>query len=161
MSRNPVPLISISRAIDRDIEIDRIKRELEFFRARYSWYCRIAVVIKVFFTISFALISIGASVLAVKLVRSDALSGAFFVIILLVAVLLIIVWVRNSRLRWIDLASAQFHGALSYPFIFYPDRRRRPPLRSYAEFLEEQIAGREQRLSELINDALRTHKTDC
>jgi hypothetical protein len=147
MSRNIVPLVPMAQSTDRDAEIDQLKRELEVLRERYALYCRMGRILKLFCVTIIPLFAIGAIVLAIKLIQSDARSGVF-----LIAVGLLfgaIIWlIGSSDLRWIDLASGQIRGIYD-PHFFYPDIDVHERRRSDAELIEQQIADRERRLSEL------------
>jgi len=132
--------------MERDAEIDQIKRELANLQARYALYRRLAHIMRRVFIFLTAVLAIGALAFAIKLFMFDTLYGVFFVgAVLLFAVAM--TWlIKSSSLRWIDVASPYLRGIYS-PYFFYPDARPGP--RSNAEWLEQQIAGRERRLSEL------------
>jgi hypothetical protein len=149
MSRNLVPLVPMAQSTDRDAEIDQIKRELEVLRVRYAFYCRMGRILKLFCVTIIPLFAIGALVLAIKLIQSDTRSGVFFIAVALLFAA--IIWlIGRSDLRWIDLASGQIRGIYD-PYFFYPDIDVHERRRSDAELIEQQIADRERRLSELGN----------
>src|SRR5271169_4093744 len=149
MSRSLVPLVPMAQSTDRDAEIDQIKRELDVLRARYAFYCRMGRILKLFCVTIIPLFAIGAIVLAIKLIQSDTRSGVFF---MAVGVLFgAIIWlIGRSDLRWIDLGSGQIRGIYD-PYFFYSDIDLHQRRRSDAELIEQQIADRERRLSELGN----------
>ena len=93
-------------------------------------------------------LAIGALAFAIKLFLFDILYGVFFVGGVVVCVAIVALLITWSNLRWIDLASPYYHGFLS-PTLFYPDLQSHRRIRSEAEFIEQQIAEREIRLSEL------------
>jgi hypothetical protein len=70
---------------------------------------------------------------------------------MVVLVAAVVLCLKSSSIRWIDLASQYFGKGyrrdLYNPYFFYPDAGPKP--RSDAEFLETQIADRAKRLSEL------------
>src|ERR1039457_1657789 len=147
MSRNLVPLVPMAQSTDRDAEIDQIKRELEILRVRYAFYCRMGRILKLFCVTIIPLFAIGALVLAIKLIQSDTRSGVLFIAVGLLFGA--IIWlIGSSDLRWIDLASGQFRGIYD-PYFFYPDIDLHERRRSDAELIEQQIADRERRLSDL------------
>lgn len=134
--------------MEREGEIEQIKRELTILQARYSLYRRLGRILRRIFMVLALALAIGALAFAVKLFLVDALNGLFF----LSAVVLfasVIVWlITASGLRWIDVASPDIRGIYS-PSFFYPELQSRTNIRSEAEFIEQQIAERETRLSEL------------
>ena len=134
--------------MNRDAEIDQIKRELEILRAHYAQYRRTAGIMKVIFMALTALFAIGAAAFAIKLFLFDTIYGVFFVGALVIFVPAIIWLISSLGLRWIDFASQQPRGIYS-PYFFYPDADLHGRARSDAELIEQQIADREQRLSEL------------
>ena len=147
MSRNLVPLVPMAQSTDRDAEIDQIKRELEVLRVRYAFYCRMGGILKLFCVTIIPLFAIGALVLAIKLIQSDTRSGVLFIAVGLLFGA--IIWlIGSSNLRWIDLASGQIRGIYD-PYFFYPDIGVHERRRSDAELIEQQIADRERRLSDL------------
>lgn len=134
--------------MNRDAEIDQIKRELEILRAHYAQFRRTAGIMKVIFMALTALFAIGAAAFAIKLFLFDTIYGVFFVGALFIFVPGIIWLISSLGLRWIDFVSQQPRGIYS-PYFFYPDADLRRRARSDAELIEQQIADREQRLSEL------------
>jgi len=149
MSRNLVPLVQMAQSTDRDAEIDQIKRELDVLRVRYALYCRMGRILKLFCVTIIPLFAIGASVLAIMLIQWDPSFGLVFIVVGLLFGASI--WlIGRSDLRWIDLASGQVRGIYE-PYFFYPDVDARERRRSDAEVIEQQIADRERRLSELEN----------
>jgi hypothetical protein len=149
MSRNLVPTVSMAQSTDRDVEIDQIKRELDVLRVRYASYCRTGRILKLFCVTIIPLFAIGALFMAIKLIQSDTRSSILFIAVgfLFGA----IIWlIGRSDLRWIDLASGQIRGVYD-PYFFYPDNDAHERRRSDAELIEQQIADRERRLSELGN----------
>jgi hypothetical protein len=142
--------------MERDAEIDQIKRELAILRDRYAIYGRSARMLRFFFLY---LIPIVALVLAIMLSLFDPLYGLFWALMMLVLAALVALSLKStniSNIRWIDVASQSFGNMyirkMYEPYFFYPDARPRP--RSDAELLEWQIADRERRLSELGESAL-------
>jgi hypothetical protein len=152
MLRSVVPLIPTPPAMDRDAEIDQINRELEILRTRYALYDRMGRVLKVYFAVITPLIAGALLALAIKFVLVDALSGLFLTGVLLILGLVIFLLVRNSDLRWIDVASQiprttnpYFYSPAASNLRFFLLGR----LPSDAQIIEQQIADRDQRLSEL------------
>jgi hypothetical protein len=147
MSRNLVPLVPMTQSMDHDAEFDQLKRELEVLRERYALYCQMGRILKLFCVTIIPLFAIGEIVLAIKWIQSDARSGLFFIVfgVLFGAISWLI---GSSDLRWIDLASGQIRGIYE-PYFFYPDIDVHERRRSDAELIEQQIADRERRLSEL------------
>ena len=133
--------------MEREAEIDEIKRDLALLHARYALYGRTARILRVFCMVLASLLSLGALVFAVKLFLSDTLYGVFFTCSLLIFAAAMIWLIGSSGVRWIDLASQHARG-IYYPAFFNPDGQRRR-VRSDAEVLEQQIADRERRLAEL------------
>ena len=151
MSRNLVPLVPMAQSTDRDAEIDQIKRELDVLRARYAFYCRMGGILKLCCVTIIPLSAIGALIVAIKLIQSDTRSDLFLVFIAVGLLFGGIIWlIARSDLRWIDLASWQRRGIYE-PYFFYPDIDAHERRRSEAEVIEQQIADRERRLSELGN----------
>jgi hypothetical protein len=147
MSRNLVPLVPMVHSTNRDVEIDRIKRELDVLRVRYAFYWRMGRILKLFCVTIIPLFAIGALALAIKLIQSDPRSAIVFIAVGLFFGA--IIWlIGSSDLRWIDLASGQIRGIYD-PYFFYPDIDAHERRRSDAELIEQQIADRERRLSEL------------
>jgi hypothetical protein len=146
MSHNPVPLIPVRQAMNRDTEIDQIKRELNILRTRYALYGRMGRVLKVFFTVWMPLFASVLLAIAIKLIRDDMLSGMFFLGILLTFGLLIIRLIQVRGFRWIDFASSRVYGDRLNPYFAYPNFDR---YKSDTQLIEEQIAERERRLSQL------------
>jgi hypothetical protein len=134
--------------VERDAEIDQIKRELAILRDRYAIYGGSARMLRFFFLY---LIPTVALVLAIMLSLFDPLYGLFWALMMLVLAALIVLSLKSTSIRWIDVASQSFGNIRIHkmyePYFFYPDARPRP--RSDAELLEWQIADRERRLSEL------------
>jgi hypothetical protein len=146
MSHQSVPPVAMPATMDRDAEINRIKKELEILRARHALYARMGRVLKIFFAVWTPLFATGLLALAVNLIVVDALSGVFFLGVLLAFGLLAIWLTRLCNFRWIDLASSRVYGNPLNPCFVYPNMRR---CNSDAQLIEEQIAERERRLSEL------------
>lgn len=134
--------------MEREAEIEQIKRELTILQARYSLYCRLGRFWRGVFIVLTLALAIGALAFAIKLFLSDPLYGAFFVCGVIVFTVVVAWFITWSDLRWIDVASPYFHGSMS-PSLFYPDLQSRRTIRSEAEFIEQQIAERETRLFEL------------
>ncbi len=134
--------------MDRDAEIEQIKRELALLRSRYAQYGRLARILKAFCIAVMLLLAIGALALAIKLFLFDTLYAVFFVGALLVFVPGIGWLLGSLDLRWIDVASPQLRGIYNADF-FYPDAEVRRKFRSFADLTEWQIADGERRLSEL------------
>ncbi len=134
--------------MEREAEINQIKRELVLLQARYALYRRTAGILRVIFIALMPLLAIGALAFAIKIFLFDALYGVFFVGALLIFVAVMIWLIRTLGLRWIDLASPELRGIYS-PTFFYPDMSLYRGARSEAELTERQIAERERRLSEL------------
>jgi hypothetical protein len=134
--------------VERDTEIDQLKRELEILQTRYAVYRRSAQMWRGFFLV---LIPVLPLALAIKLFVFDKLYGLFFVGAVLLFVGVITRSLKSSGIRWIDVATQNFTYPylrnIYNPYFFYPNARPRP--RSDAELLEWQIADRERRLSEL------------
>ena len=152
MSHSLVPLIPTPQSMDRDAEIVQINRELEILCIRHALYRRMGAILKVYFIAITPLFAIAALALAIKFILLDTLSGAFFAGVLLIFDLVIFLLIRESDLRWIDVAS-QFPRATN-PYFYTPTNTglrffilgRLP---SEAQIIEQQIADRERRLSEL------------
>lgn len=134
--------------MEREAEINQIKRELVLLQARYALYRRTAGILRVIFSALMPLLAIGALAFAIKIFLFDALYGVFFVGALLIFVAVMIWLIRTLGLRWIDLASPELRGIYS-PTFFYPDMSFYRGARSEAELTERQITERERRLSEL------------
>jgi hypothetical protein len=144
MPRTTVPSIPTPQTMDRDAEIDQIKRELDVLRADYARYSRAGKILKIFSLIILTLFAIGLSVLAFELFASDTKSSILFFAVLIIFVPLILSLFKKSDFRWIDFASSTgSHSFLDSSFY------QRTTARSGAELIEEQIASRERRLSEL------------
>ena len=131
--------------MDRDAEIAQINRELTILRERYSTYARSSRMLKVVFWIWFLIAALLVSAVIVKFLLQDELMGIFIAAV--VAATCLLIWLLGSSrsFRWIDIASVQWS-----PFSLdaavpsgYHERR------SDAQLIEDQIAEREQRLSEL------------
>jgi hypothetical protein len=133
--------------MDRDAEIEQIKRELALLRERYAFYGRLAGILKGVFIALLILISMAALDIAINLFLFDTLYAVFFVGALLAFIPGIAWLVGSLDLRWIDVASPQLRGIYSANF-FYPDADV-PRFRSFADLTEKQIADRERQLSEL------------
>jgi hypothetical protein len=129
-------------------EIDQIGRELAILRARYALYGRCARILRGFFIFLLPLVALAC---AARLFLFDPFYGLFFAGMMAVLAAAIVLSLKSSSIRWIDLASQYFGKKylrdLYNPYFFYPDAGPKP--RSDAEFLEMQIADRETRLSEL------------
>jgi len=134
--------------MEREAEINQIKRDLVILQSRYAQYRRIAGILRAAFTALMPLSVIGALALAVKLFLFDALYGVFFVAALLIFVPAIMWVIKSTGLRWIDLAAPQLRG-IYHPDFFNPDASLHRGPRSEAEFTEQQISALERRLSEL------------
>ena len=134
--------------MEREAEINQIKRDLEILQSRYAQYCRIAGILRAAFTVLMPLSLIGALVLAVKIFLFDALYGVLFVAALLIFVPAMIWLIKSTRLRWIDLAALQLRGTY-HPDFFNLDTSLHRGARSEAELTEQQISALERRLSEL------------
>ena len=134
--------------MEREAEINQIKRDLATLQSRYAQYRRIAGILRAAFTALMPLSVIGALALAVKLFLFDALYGVFFVAALLIFVPAAIWLIKSTGLRWIDLAAPQLRGVY-HPDFFNPDTSLRRGARSEAELTEWQISALEGRLSEL------------
>jgi len=134
--------------MEREAEIEQIKRELTILQARYSLYCRLGRIWRGIFIVLTLALAIGALAFAIKLFLFDTLDGLFFVGAALLISVVIIWFIKWSGLRWIDVASPFFRDFYS-PYWFYPDLQSRKKIRSEAEFIEQQIEERETRLSEL------------
>jgi hypothetical protein len=134
--------------MERDAEIDQIKRELAILRARYAGYCRSALMLKGFFTL---LLPVVAVALAIKLFLFDAFYGLFFIGMVFVFAAAIILSLKPAGIRWIDVAAFPFGNTLVHrmyePYFFYPDAYPKP--RNDVELVEMQIKDRERRLREL------------
>jgi hypothetical protein len=131
-----------------DSEILQIESELAILRARYALYGRCARILRGFFIFFLPLVALAC---AIRLFLFDAFYGLFFAGMMVVLAAAIVLCLKSSSIRWIDLASQYFGNkylsAIYNPYFFYPDARPMP--RSDAEFLEIEIADREKRLSEL------------
>jgi hypothetical protein len=134
--------------MEREAEIDQIKRDLVILQSRYAQYRRIGEILRAVFMALTPLLAIGALALAVKLFLFDALYGVFFVAALLIFVPAMIWLIKSTGLRWIDLATPQLRG-IYHPDFFNSDGSLRRGARSEAELTEQQIFARERRLSEL------------
>jgi len=134
--------------MEREAEINQIKRDLEILQSRYAQYRRIAGILKAAFTVLMPLSVIGGLALAVKVFLFDALYGVFFVAALLIFVPAMIWLIKSTRLRWIDLAAPQLRGTY-HPDFFNLDASLHRGARSEAELTEQQIFALERRLSEL------------
>src|SRR6202051_3151098 len=99
--------------MEREAEINQIKRDLVILQSRYAQYRRIAGILRAAFTALMPLSVIGALALAVKLFLFDALYGVFFVAALLILVPVVIWLVKSTELRWSDLAATQLRGWLA------------------------------------------------
>jgi hypothetical protein len=131
-----------------DSEIEAIRQELALLRARYATYRKTAGTMRTLFKVLVPVAAIAAGVFGAELFIYDALYGAFFlaVVLLFVAAL---TWVVDSLgLRWIDFVSQSPRG-IHNPYFFHPAVDPRLRARSDAALIEQQIADRELRLSEL------------
>jgi hypothetical protein len=133
--------------MERDAEIDQIKQELAVLQARYARYRRIAQRVRSVFIVLAVVLAIGALAFAIELFLFDALYGAFFTGAIILFAGAMTWFTKSSGLRWIDVASPYFRGIYS-PNFFYPDAQQPKPY-SEADWLEQQIADRERRLSQL------------
>lgn len=134
--------------MEREAEIEQIKRELAILQARYSLYGRLGRFWRGIFIVLTPALAVGALAFAIKLFLFDILYGVFFVGAVVLFAVVVIWFIKWSGVRWIDVASPYFHGFYS-PYLFYPELRSHRKIRSEAEFIEQQIAERETRLSEL------------
>ena len=134
--------------MEREAEINQIKRDLVILQSRYAKYRQIARILRASFTALMPLSVVGALALAVKLFLFDALYGVFFVAALLIFVPAMIWLIKSTGLRWIDLAAPQLRG-IYHPDFFNPDGSLHRGARSEAELTEQQISALERRLSEL------------
>jgi hypothetical protein len=134
--------------MEREAEINQIKRDLAILQSRYAQYRRTAGILRATFTALAPLSVIGALALAVELFLFDALYGVFFVAALLIFVPAMIWLIKSAGLRWIDLAASEMRG-IYHPDFFNPDTRLHRRARSVAELTEQQISALERRLSEL------------
>jgi hypothetical protein len=151
MPHSVIPLIPMPPRMDRDAEIDQINRELDILRARYALYERMGRILKVYFAVITPLIAGAVLALAIKFILMDALSGAFLAGVLLVLGLMIFLRVRDSNLRWIDVAS--WIPRTTNPYFYRPSTSNLGfflgRLPSDARIIEQQIVDRRQRLVEL------------
>jgi hypothetical protein len=97
-------------AVERDAEIDQVKRELEILQARYALYGRSARMLRGFFIFLMPVVALG---LAITLFFFDALYGLFFAGMMLVLAALATLSLKTSGIRWIDVASQSF----GYPYV--------------------------------------------
>jgi hypothetical protein len=134
--------------MQREEEIEQIKRELTMLRARHSLYSRLGRFWRGIFAVLTVALAVAALAFAIKLFLFDILYSVFFVGAVLLFGVVIIWFIKWSGLRWIDVASPYFRDFYS-PYFFYPELQSRRAIRSEAEFIEQQIAERETRLSEL------------
>jgi hypothetical protein len=134
--------------MEREAEINQIKRDLIILQSRYAQYRRIARILRAAFSALMPLSLIGALALAVKFFLFDALYGVFFVAALLIFVPALIWLIKSTELRWIDLAAPQLRG-IYHPDFFNSDANLHRGARSEAELTEQQISALERRLSEL------------
>jgi hypothetical protein len=134
--------------MENDPETLQIERELAILRDRYALYGRCARILRGFFIFLLPLVALAC---AIRLFLFDAFYGLFFAGMMIVFAAAVVLCLKSSSIRWIDLASqyfgSKYFNAIYNPYFFYPDARPMP--RSDAEFLEMQIADREKRLSEL------------
>ena len=151
MSHSLIPLVPMAQSTDRDAEVGQIKRELEILRTRYALYRRMGRILNCFFVGVIPLLAIGALALAIKMSLIDMLRGVYFVGTLLIFGSGIVWLMSSSDVRWIDIASQTRRPYFSFIF-------RRSA--SDAELLEQQIADRERRLSELGETILGSNKLD-
>jgi hypothetical protein len=140
--------------MERDTEIEQIRRELAILRDRYALHRRSAAVLRGFFMVLTPVAAIGALALAIALLMSGAIYGIFVVGVVLLFGVSAIRLVTSSGLRWIDIVSSQLRGIYN-PYFFYPDLKPRGRTPSDAELIEQQIADRERRLGELEASAPR------
>jgi hypothetical protein len=138
--------------MDRDMEIQRLRHELEVLRNRYAIYQRGGRRLRIYFMIWFPLFALLIAALLVKVVLFDPYMGGF--LIALTVIVLLTMWLVSDRKatnagggrsRWVDLASTPLSPFSLTPGIPAFSVRRR----SDAEIVEEQIAARERRLAEL------------
>lgn len=140
----------------REQEIARIERELEILRARHASYDYWGDVLKKFFAVGLPVLGVAvlaaAIILGIRFYR--ALDGDYFYGAFIAGFLLLILflgWIVSSQpqlrqrpFRWIDVASSTVRPDFSGAGGDLIDGQR-----SDAEILEEQIAGRQKRLSQL------------
>jgi hypothetical protein len=130
-------------------DIDQIKHELEVLRARYALYERWGKILRNFLKVWLLILFFLMVMAAVRIFQSDPVYGIFFVGMMLIIVgccwLINRIWPLKPRF-WVDLASP-----LTTRFSMYPsfNVHSRNGFRSDAEIIEQQIATREKRLSEL------------
>jgi len=134
--------------MEKEPEIDQIKRELAILRDRYALYGRCARMLRGFFIYLMPVVALGCAVGAFLF---DAAYGLFLLAMMLVVAAIAALSLSSFGIRWIDVASqysgGRFSNPIFNPYFFYPDAGPAP--RSDAEFLEMQIADREKRLAEL------------
>lgn len=133
--------------MNRDVEIIQINRDLDVLRARYATYERSARMLKIAFMVWLPAIVILILAAIIKVFIADALMGVFFAG--MAVVVCFVVWLLCGLdprdIRWIDVASARISPFSLYPSIPFGYSRRG----SDAQMIEEQIAERAQRLTEL------------
>jgi hypothetical protein len=139
-------------AVERDAEIDQIKRERGVLRSRHAPYRRAAAAMKTISMVLIPLCGVAAAVFAVKLFPFDSLYGVFFLGAPAILVAAVTWFTRSLDLRWIDFVSHYARGIYS-PYFFTPDTPRSQRARNDAQMIEWQIADRERRLAELGADA--------
>jgi hypothetical protein len=130
--------------MDRDAEIDQIRHELEILRTRYGYFVRGGRMLqKSFWWVGLPTCVILALAVVVKIFLADPFSGVFAAIMLAVVTALLWTLRPTGAFPWVDLAS---NPPVPYsidpsPYFFHRWND--------VKTLKEQIAEREQRLSEL------------
>ncbi len=132
--------------MDRGVEIAQINRELAILRGRYSTYERSSRRLRIVFWIWFPIVALLVIAGTVKVILQDASMGIF--VAGMVAAIGLFIWLLGSfrTFRWIDIASVRwspFSLDAAVPSGYHD-------CLSDARLIEDQIAQREQRLSELI-----------
>ncbi|MDI1342602.1 MAG: hypothetical protein PSV22_00680 [Pseudolabrys sp.] len=134
--------------MDRNAEINEVRRELAILRARHALFARWGRILKAFFGFAMPLFAITLATAGVAFGGADPFIASFVTALMIVvcAIVYLIFSPRDPRRGWIDLASPPM--GFAYPpkgigaFLF----AARP---SDALVIEEQIAARERRLAEL------------
>jgi hypothetical protein len=134
--------------MDRDAEINEIRRELAILRARHALFARWGRILKAFFGFVMPMSAVTLAAAGIAFGGADPFVAGFVAALMIVicAVIYLSFSPRDPRRGWIDLASPPV--SFAYPpkgigaFLFAP----RP---SDALVIEEQIAARERRLADL------------
>lgn len=134
--------------MDRDAEISEIRRELAILHARHALFARWGRILKAFFGFAMPLSAVALAAAGITFGGTDPFIAGFFAALMIVvcAIVYLIFSPHDPRRGWIDLASPPV--SFAYPpkgigaFLF----AARP---SDALVIEEQIAARERRLTEL------------